>query len=110
MHICDGILIKAPPPINEEQRQLAEGTFTKKRMYYNMRIKTLKRNTTNLLKTGLQFRQSKRAEVGAALPVLNRSAKLLQHHLFDQGRSGGRHGTPIQFHSWCTGPRLLKNR
>eukprot|EP00667_Euglena_gracilis_P000263 EG_transcript_263 len=69
--------------INEEQRQLAEGTFTKKRMYYNMRIKTLKRNTTNLLKTGLQFRQSKRAEVGAALPVLNRSAKLLQHHLFE---------------------------
>ena len=29
----------------------------KKRMYYNMRIKTLKRNTANLLKKASQFKQ-----------------------------------------------------
>lgn len=39
-------------PIPEEGKQLAEATYMKKKMYYNMRIKTLKRNTTNILRKG----------------------------------------------------------
>jgi hypothetical protein len=34
--------------LSDEAKHLAQATFSKKKMYYNMRIKTLKRNTTNV--------------------------------------------------------------
>ncbi len=34
-----------------------------------MRIKTLKRNMTNLVNKGLLFKQNKRSEIGAPLPT-----------------------------------------
>ncbi len=34
--------------VTDEAKHLALATFSKKKMYYNMRIKTLKRNTTNV--------------------------------------------------------------
>lgn len=34
----------------EDEKILAEATFMKKKMYYNMRIKTIQRNTTNLVR------------------------------------------------------------
>lgn len=34
----------------EDDKILAEATFMKKKMYYNMRIKTIQRNTTNLVR------------------------------------------------------------
>lgn len=34
----------------EETKQLAEATFLKKQMYYNMRIKTMHRNARNIIK------------------------------------------------------------
>lgn len=40
--------------LSEEATQLAEATFLKKQMYYNMRIKMCKRNTTNLLRKGAE--------------------------------------------------------
>lgn len=43
----------------EDSKQLAEATFMKKRMYYNMRIKTLKRNTTNVIKQAQAIMQSR---------------------------------------------------
>jgi len=36
--------------ISEDAKSFAEATFQKKRMYYNMRIKTIQRNTSNILK------------------------------------------------------------
>lgn len=34
----------------DETKQLAEATFLKKQMYYNMRIKTMHRNARNIIK------------------------------------------------------------
>ena len=36
--------------ISDDSKNFAEGTFMKKRMYYNMRIKTIQRNTSNIMK------------------------------------------------------------
>ena len=36
--------------IAEDAKNYAEATFMKKRMYYNMRIKTIQRNTSNIMK------------------------------------------------------------
>lgn len=36
--------------ITDESKLFAETTFMKKRMYYNMRIKTIQRNTSNIMK------------------------------------------------------------
>lgn len=36
--------------ISDDAKAFAEATFMKKRMYYNMRIKTLQRNSSNILK------------------------------------------------------------
>ena len=36
--------------ISEDAKAFAEATFMKKRMYYNMRIKTIQRDASNLLK------------------------------------------------------------
>ena len=35
--------------VSEESKSFAETTFMKKRMYYNMRIKTIQRNTSNIM-------------------------------------------------------------
>lgn len=35
--------------VTEDEKTFSESTFMKKRMYYNMRIKTLQRNTTSLV-------------------------------------------------------------
>jgi Leucine-rich repeat (LRR) protein len=40
--------------ISRESKQLAEATYMKKKMYYNMRIKTLKRNTNNVIRLVLE--------------------------------------------------------
>ena len=78
--------------ITDDQRHLAEATFVKKKMYYNMRIKTLKRNTTNLLKKGTQFKQSKTNEIGCNLNALLKTFKLLQRELHEHERNAGHHG------------------
>ena len=36
--------------VSDESKTFAETTFMKKRMYYNMRIKTIQRNTSNIMK------------------------------------------------------------
>ena len=47
--------------IADEARHLAEATYMKKKMYYNMRIKTLKRNTSNVIKKAMEARQARAA-------------------------------------------------
>jgi phosphoglycerate-specific signal transduction histidine kinase len=36
--------------VGEDAKAFSESTFMKKRMYYNMRIKTIQRNTSNIMK------------------------------------------------------------
>ena len=36
--------------ITDDEKAFAESTFMKKRMYYNMRIKTIQRNTSNIIR------------------------------------------------------------
>eukprot|EP01061_Rhynchopus_euleeides_P005092 TRINITY_DN14333_c0_g2_i1.p1 TRINITY_DN14333_c0_g2~~TRINITY_DN14333_c0_g2_i1.p1 ORF type:complete len:1537 (+),score=690.35 TRINITY_DN14333_c0_g2_i1:257-4612(+) len=75
--------------VTEENRQFAEATFVKKKMYYNMRIKTLRRNTGNLVKKAVQFRQAKLSEVNLSLNVLIRMAKELEREIAEARRYPG---------------------
>jgi hypothetical protein len=36
--------------VSEDAKAFADATFMKKRMYYNMRIKTIQRNASNIIK------------------------------------------------------------
>jgi hypothetical protein len=44
----------------EETKMLAEATFLKKQMYYNMRIKTMRRNARNLIKMASEGKKVRR--------------------------------------------------
>ncbi|KAJ9438372.1 Protein phosphatase 1 regulatory subunit SDS22-like protein [Diplonema papillatum] len=70
--------------VSDESRHLAEATFVKKKMYYNMRIKTLRRNTSNLVRKAVQFRQTRLSEVNLSLNVLIRMAKELEREVDEQ--------------------------
>jgi hypothetical protein len=52
-----------------------QATYMKKKMYYNMRIKTLKRNTSNVIRKGMEARQAKASQVNLNLNVLIRQQK-----------------------------------
>eukprot|EP00755_Sulcionema_specki_P010169 Sspe_Gene.6755::Locus_2269_Transcript_1_1_Confidence_1.000_Length_4905::g.6755::m.6755 len=67
--------------VSDENRHLADATFVKKKMYYNMRIKTLRRNTSNLIKKAAQFRQTKFSEVNLAITMFIRMAKELEREI-----------------------------
>ena len=68
-------------PIPEEGKQLAEATYMKKKMYYNMRIKTLKRNTTNILRKGREVFNGRKSQATETLTRLVRQAKDLEREL-----------------------------
>lgn len=51
--------------VTEDSKNFAETTFMKKRMYYNMRIKTIQRNTSNVMKLLKACRQIKVAKLNA---------------------------------------------
>eukprot|EP01012_Entosiphon_sulcatum_P022397 TRINITY_DN2733_c0_g1_i1.p1 TRINITY_DN2733_c0_g1~~TRINITY_DN2733_c0_g1_i1.p1 ORF type:complete len:1527 (-),score=315.85 TRINITY_DN2733_c0_g1_i1:41-4621(-) len=70
--------------ITEEQRHVADATFVKKKMYYNMRIKTLKRNTNNALKRSLFAKQNKVNELNVGLNVLIKQCKSLEREITEQ--------------------------
>ena len=55
----------------------------KKKMYYNMRIKTLKRNTSNVIKRAMEARQAKVSQINLNLNVLLRQKKDVEHELYD---------------------------
>ena len=71
--------------ITDDARQLAEATFMKKKMYYNMRIKTLKRNTSNVIRKALEARQTKVSQINLNLNVLLRQAKDVERALHEGG-------------------------
>eukprot|EP00949_MAST-11_sp_MAST-11-sp1_P004981 g4981.t1 len=67
--------------ISVESKQLAEATYMKKKMYYNMRIKTLKRNTSNVIRKAFEDMQSKSSQLTLSLNVLLRQQKDLQRDM-----------------------------
>lgn len=67
--------------IGEDSKSLAEATYMKKKMYYNMRIKTLKRNTTNVVRKAQESKQIRTSHVNLNLNVLLRQAKDIQREL-----------------------------
>ena len=67
--------------ISRESKQLAEATYMKKKMYYNMRIKTLKRNASNVIRMAHDEMQSKAGNLSLNLNVLLRQRKDLMRIL-----------------------------
>ena len=67
----------------EETKQLAEATYMKKRMYYNMRIKTLRRNTTNALRRAQEGASSKVVKANVQLSTLIRHLKEVEREIED---------------------------
>lgn len=59
-------------PIGDESRHIADATFVKKKMYYNMRIKTMKRNATNVLRSAQKHRADLFSTIGRNLDILLR--------------------------------------
>ncbi|KAA6346923.1 MAG: putative leucine rich repeat protein, partial [Streblomastix strix] len=57
--------------LNNELKIQAEATFIKKRMYYSMRIHTLKRNTTNLIRSAEQLTRKRCQCIRNAMKVLS---------------------------------------
>ena len=79
-------------PIPDEGKQLAEATYMKKKMYYNMRIKTLKRNTTNIIRKGKEAFLSRKNDLTLTLNALVRQEKDLErviHSLDDSSQGSG---------------------
>jgi len=67
--------------ISEDARQVAEATYMKKKMYYNMRIKTLKRNTSNVIRKAMEARQTKLSQINLNLNVLLRQSKDVEREM-----------------------------
>lgn len=67
--------------ISRESKQLAEATYMKKKMYYNMRIKTLKRNANNVIRFAHDAMQVKAGHLSLNLNVLLRQRKDLSRIL-----------------------------
>ena len=70
--------------ITDDLRQLAEATYMKKKMYYNMRIKTLKRNTSNVIRKAMEARQTKVSQINLNLNVLLRQAKDVEREIHNR--------------------------
>ena len=60
----------------------------KKKMYYNMRIKTLKRNTSNVIRKGMEARQAKASQVNLNLNVLIRQQKDVEREVHERDAAG----------------------
>jgi Leucine-rich repeat (LRR) protein len=62
-------------PLSDDAKNMAEATYMKKKMYYNMRIKTMKRNCTNVLKKAQEAKQAAISQNNLSLNVLVRARK-----------------------------------
>lgn len=79
--------------VTNDARGLAEATYMKKKMYYNMRIKTLQRNTTNVVRKLGEVRQAKVSQVNLNLNVLLRQQKDVEREMHELCSGGG--GEPL---------------
>lgn len=67
--------------ISESAKAFAEATFMKKRMYYNMRIKTIQRNTSNILKMLKTGKRLKLFKLHRHIDVLSKRLKELMREV-----------------------------
>lgn len=74
-----------------ETKQLAEATFSKKKMYYNMRCKTVRRNAGNALRRAADGRARKARTMQRTLGALVRQMRDLEREMDEaqQGQSSG---------------------
>ncbi len=68
-------------PITEEARSNADSTFVKKKMYYNMKIKTMHRNTTNEIQQVTKLKENKLAQLQFQIQQLVRAQKEIEKEL-----------------------------
>ncbi|KAG2444570.1 hypothetical protein HXX76_001315 [Chlamydomonas incerta] len=73
----------------DETKALAEATFLKKQMYYNMRIKTLRRNARQIVKLAAEGRQARHALRQPLKNTLQLAAKDLQRAVAELAGGGG---------------------
>ena len=62
--------------IGENAKRLAKAIYLKKKMYYNMRMKTLKLYGTNIIKRGIEVHSKKVDYIQQTLDSLNRLQKV----------------------------------
>jgi Leucine-rich repeat (LRR) protein len=76
--------------IGADQRTMAESTFIKKKIYYNMRVKTLKRNARAMMRKAEQYHAAKTAELVMSQSMLRRAIFELEAEtaLQTNGRAG----------------------
>ena len=61
--------------ITDEAKSLAQSIYMKKKMYYNMRMKTLKRNATNVMQEAEEIFKQKLSSVNVTLNMLLKKKK-----------------------------------
>ena len=74
--------------ISEEAKQLAEATYMKKKMYYNMRIKTLRRNTSNVVRIANEGKQKTVSSSNQALSALSYALTLVEREMYTLRSNG----------------------
>jgi len=67
--------------LGDEAKHMAEATYMKKKMYYNMRIKTMKRNTTNVIKVAVRAKKNCVSQINLSLNVLVKTRKDIQREI-----------------------------
>ena len=67
--------------ISDDSKNFAEGTFMKKRMYYNMRIKTIQRNTSNIMKLLKICRKVRNFKIDLQVSKLTKKLNEVQREL-----------------------------
>ena len=75
--------------ISLESKQLAEATYMKKKMYYNMRIKTLKRNTTNVVRRSREAKFALIEQIDRDLKMLIKHQKDIEREIHDEAVLSG---------------------
>jgi hypothetical protein len=53
--------------VSEDAKQAAEATYMKKKMYYNMRMKTVKRNSSNLIRYAREHMRQRSESISASV-------------------------------------------
>lgn len=67
--------------MSEDAKIAAETTFMKKRMYYNMRIKTIQREVSKLISTLETYKNNKVKAIYEAISVLVEKSKYLEREI-----------------------------
>ena len=64
--------------MTDDAKRYAEATFMKKKMYYNMRIKTIKRLFSNIIQLGFKALMIKKDQLNQKLSLMNKALVLIE--------------------------------